>query len=85
MTLRPDDGIVHNMAEVPDSRTCTNVSPLVNDRRGVYVAGLGSLGWVGHRVGNYGDRLLDQRLDSVEVRAVSRGDLRLILYHLATV
>ena len=83
MTLRPDDGIVHNMAEVPDSRTCTNVSPLVNDRRGVYVAGLGSLGWVGHRE-DLG-QLLDQRLDSVEVRAVSRGDLRLILYHLATV
>ena len=85
MTLRPDDGIVHNMAEVPDSRASSNMSPLVNNRGGVYVAGLGSTGWVLHRVGDYGDRLLDQRFDSVEVRAISRGDLRLILYHLATV
>ena len=85
MTLLPDDGIVHDVAEVPDSRASSNMSPLVNNRGGVYVAGLGSTGWVWHRVGDYGDRLLDQRLDSVEVSAVSRGDLRLILYHLAAV
>ena len=85
MTLLPDEGIVHDVAEVPNGCASTNVSTLVNDRCGVYVASLGSTGWVWHRVGDYGDRLLDQRLDSVEVSAVSRGDLRLILYHLAAV
>ena len=35
MTLLPDDGIVHDVAEVPNGCASTNVSTLVNDRCGV--------------------------------------------------
>ena len=48
MALLPDEGIVHDVAEVPDGRACANVSSLVNDRCRVYVANLGSTGGVGH-------------------------------------
>ena len=58
MTLLPDEGIVHDVAEVPDGRASTNVSPLVNDRRGVYVASLSSTGWVGHSGSALGDYLI---------------------------
>ena len=58
MALLPDEGIVHDVAEVPDSRASANVSSLVNDRCRVYVACLGGTGGVGHSGGALGDYLI---------------------------